>query len=273
MPNSLNYGKPLTNTLFQRPSRITPADLKLLRMGQAPVVFGTTIRDLVELWIYNPDGSIAAHVNIGPTDEVLRQATFVDQTGGYETININLREVVTELDVQPGRYAMVANFFRNEIGSEGGNNLFIADISDDRTELRLEPIEVTDDIINDIFEFIVPSVPKQYAKGLIDQAFAVPIDAPPVDEISSSKVEVEIEAITQGTMDRVGYAQANQEYLNLYATILSRTYVQALDNMASDVFNYNVQQIELESYITTALSAVVYDIVQRGEADPRFLLT
>lgn len=269
MPNSLNYGSPLTNTLLQRPSRITPADIRLLRMGEASVIFGTSDRDVVELWIYNPDGSFAGHVNLGPTDENLRQATFVDQTGAFETVNINLKNVAKALDIQPGRYSMVANFFRNEVGSEKENKLYIADISDDRTELRLVPVEVTPEIVADLFEFIVPSVPKQFAKGLVDQAFGKTVEAPVEDVLTQPDVEAEL---GDSVLTRIQHSESGDAFVILLSTILQRTYLATLNLMAADVRNFSIQQIELETYIQKALHAVIYGIGQSDEYDPRFRL-
>jgi hypothetical protein len=273
MPNSLNYGTPLENTLHQRPDRLQPADLKLIQFNKQQVLFGTTARDVVELWIYNPDGSFAGHVNLGPTDSALHQATLIDQSGPYEILNIDFRDVGNRLDIQPGRYAFVANIFRDEVGSEKGARLYIATISDDRTELRLEPVAIDDAILSDIFEFVVPSVPKLIAKGLIDEVFGLSLNPDNQARLSVGMIEGGLDVMLPGTMDRVERANIRGVLENLVITVLGNTYKGALDLMAADVTNLNVQQIEIENYLGKALDAVIYSMQQSGEIDPRFTFT
>src|SRR5690348_11801545 len=118
MPNQLNYPEPITSTINQRPSRFSDRDVALMKNSTKQILFGTSDNDLVEIWIYNSDGTIAYHANIGPTDTALTATTIVDQTGAHELLNLDFTQIQNDIDIEPGRYVLVGNFFRNEVGSE-----------------------------------------------------------------------------------------------------------------------------------------------------------
>jgi len=268
MPNQLNYPIPLVDNTYQRPSRLTATDLNIIKTQTRQILFGTNDNDVVELWIYNSDGSFAGHLNVGPTDTVLTATSLIDNSGATEILNIDLKEAITRMAIAPGRYVLVGNFFRNEVGSETGYQLYISDISDDRTELQLTPITPTEQTYKDIFEFVTPSVPKQFAKGLIDELFNAAIEAPTSSSLSLERFEAEMP-------DEVGRAQyaGVSELLNIiYQKLVIRSYPLILDLMAQDVFNLNIQRIELETYIGKAYDTVIYNMIQSGEVDPRFVL-
>lgn len=241
-------------------------------MGQKQVLFGITERDVVETWVYNSDGTIAGHLNLFPADTALSLATLVDQTGPYELLNVDLVDAMQRMEIQPGRYAVVMNFFRDEVGSEAGYKLYISDISEDRTELQLYPVQVTGDVIRDLYEFVAPSVPKTFANGLIDQFFNKSQDAQFSERISWERFVAELDAQLDSTQSKVQYAQRENSLWNLYTNIVERAYPLALDNMAADVRNTSVQQIELETYIMSAVDAVIQSMISAGEIDPHFSL-
>lgn len=272
MPNQLNYPDPLRGTFYQRPDRFSQADLELMQVGQKQVLFGITERDVVETWVYNPDGTIAGHVNFFPADPALSLVTLVDQTGPYELLNVDLVAAMQQMAIQPGRYAMVVNFFRDEVGSEAGYKLYISDISEDRTELQLYPVQISGDVIRDLYEFVVPSVPKTFANGLVDQFFGKSQDALFNERISWERFEGELNAQLNMTREKVAYAQREDSLRTIYEKIVERAYPLALDNMASDVRNLNIQQIELETYIMDAVDEVIRSMVSAGEVDPHFAL-
>ena len=293
MPNQLNYPDPLRGTFYQRPDRFSQADLELMQVGQQQVLFGITERDVVETWVYNPDGTIAGHVNFFPADTALSLVTLIDQTGPYELLNVDLVARTAPSDqltgpyellnvdlvaamqrmaIQPGRYAMVVNFFRDEVGSEAGYKLYISDISEDRTELQLYPVQISGDVIRDLYEFVVPSVPKTFANGLVDQFFGQSQDALFNERISWERFEGELNTQLNMTREKVAYAQREDSLRTIYEKIVERAYPLALDNMASDVRNLNIQQIELETYIMDAVDEVIRSMVSAGEVDPHFAL-
>jgi hypothetical protein len=267
MANQLNFPDPITSTVDQRPNRVARIDLNLMRKRNRQVLFGTTVNDKVELWIYQPTGELAAHTNLGPSDEALSLSTVVDNSETVELLNIDLKDVGNRLDLEPGRYVMVANFFRDEVGSEEGYKLYISEISDDRMELRLEPVTFSDQARKDIYEFIAPSVPRTYANALISEIFGQAINQPENETINENNVGQAL-----GVVDRFNYSGTYEIYRNLLITVRERTYRKALDLMAADVFNYYVQSLEIRKYISDALDSVLSAMVAAGEIDPQFEL-
>lgn len=268
MPNQLNYPIQLVDNTYQRPSRLTAADLNIIKTQNRQIIFGTNDNDVVELWIYNSDGSFAGHLNLGPTSTALSLTSLIDNTGATEVMNIDLKAAAQSMSLAPGRYVMVGNFFRNEVGSEESYQLYISDISDDRTELQLTPITPTEQTYQDIFEFVTPSVPKQYAKGLVDELFNKAVEAPTSSSLSLEKLSAEM----PDEVDRMAYAGIGDLFVIIHQKLVTRSYPVILDLMAQDVFNLQVQRIELENYIEKAFTSVIYNMMQSGEIDPRFAL-
>jgi hypothetical protein len=269
MANQLNFPDELTSTVNQRPNRVANVDAALIRHTQKQILFGTSDRDNVELWVYEPTGTLVGHANFSPTDGALTLSTVVDQTGTYELLNIDMVEASKKLGLEPGRYVMSTNFFRDEVGSEEGYKLYISEISNDRTELRLEPVVVDDVSTHDIYEFVTPSVPREYAQGLMAEVLGQAIQAPPQDVVTEDKVSA---VIGDETMARIEYSGTFDVYQKLLQTVLQRTYSRALDLMALDVFNYYVQSLEIETYVTRALDDTLISMINAGEIDPQFFL-
>lgn len=265
MPNQLNFPDKLQTTPLQRPTRMSGKDLKLIRNQNRQIIFGTTDRDVVELWVYNPNGTFAGHLNLGPTDQALTLTTLIDNTGPYELLNLDMTRITQKIGLAPGRYAMVANFFRNEVGSEEGYKLYISDISADRTEVQLYPIEPTAEVIRDIYEFVAPSVPKQFAKGLIDQFFGESLDALETEIVNVNKLNGQLNGLIQGTVQRLQNGGLYEIYTQIVDDLLTRTYAQTIRLLAEDVRNYNIQQIEIERYIMDAFDLVIQQMQQSGQ--------
>jgi hypothetical protein len=269
MPNQLNFPIPLTGTVYQRPNRFRKVDLDLLEEGKKPILFGTSRNDTAELWVYTSNGSIAGHITLKYNDASMTTATVIDSAGAGEVLNVDMKDVLGRMGVQPGRYALVMNFFRNEVGSEGGYKLFISEISEDRTSVLLRPVHITPDALDDIYSFVVPSVPKQFAKGLADQLFGE-IAAGTEHNIDAGDILEELNTIMENSQQRIEYAETKDVFNQLMAQILHRTYLSALDNMAADFKNDEIQYIEFEAYVEKALDSVIYSMRQSGEIDLRF---
>jgi hypothetical protein len=269
MPNQLNYPNKV-NTNFQRPSRIRANDIKLIAEGNEQILYGTRDKDNVEIWAYNPNGTFAGHALLRPIDPALTLTTVVDNSGPNEVMNVDMRTVAVEMGLPPGRYAVVMNFLRDEVGSEDGYKLYISKISRDRTEVRLKLVDKTEAALLDIYEFIVPSAPKRFAQAVIDQAFGVSLDAGDDEKIRHDTTMGLMNQLTPKTWDRVQYADANSAYLSLFETVRIRARNLVLDRMAADVFNFSIQEVELLSYVQKAINDVIYDMKQKGEIDPRF---
>lgn len=270
MPNQLNYPAPIETTEFQRPIRITESDAELLGFQKQQILFGTTVRDVVELWIYNPDGTFAGHMNLNYADPAVTVASIIGQNGATEVLNVDMRDVGNRMEIQPGRYAMVLNFLRNEVGSEEGYKLFISEISPSRTELKLIPITFNIQTRQDIFEFLVPSVPRVYAKAILDASFGKAIESPVSAQLDSQKVAVELNNLEDNTYDRIVQGGMLTIYNNMIAKIKTEAYPLALAALVADATNAQVQAVELEAYVEKAFETVIYGMKQRGEFDPRF---
>lgn len=271
MPNQLNFPDQIpVPYINERPERISQTDRSLSRVGTKQIVFGTTERDHAELWVYDTNGAIAGHINLFPTDDALSLTTLVDNTGAYEMLNIDMGKAVRLMTIESGRYGFVANFFRDEVGSEIGDKLYISDISDDRTELRLYPKRINDRILREIYEWVVPSVPKLEAQGLIDQTFARSVDFTDEEALNPNKVTADLDRIINGTSARIQYAQAERNYEDMVIKVIELAGNRALIKMANDTANRNIQEADLQNYIREATGEVIRELRDRGEIDPRF---
>lgn len=274
MPNQLNFPDQLPQKLIiERPSRLARVDTKQFQTGVKQVVFGITERDVVELWAYFPDGRLAGHVTLPVYDQAIRLSTAMDNTGAYEFLNIDFGEVVRRMSLEQGRYGLVVNIFRNEVGSELGEKLTVETISEDRTEVRLVAARPTDNIMRELYEFTVPSVPKIVAQGLVDQTFGKSLDALPDEQLDSDKVLRDVDIFINGTSARIDYADAEFAYELMTTAVLDRAYPIVLNKMAADRQNLNIQEADLERYMSEAIQEVVRDMRDRGEIDNRFEVT
>jgi hypothetical protein len=271
MPNQLNYPDPLPDELVNtRPLRLAQVDVNLFDAGVKEVLFGITPQDVVEVWMYYPDGALAGGITLDVTDTALKLSTIVDNTGAYEFLNIDFGDIARRLEIEQGRYSAVINIFRNEIGSETTDKLYIETISSDRTELRLYPSTVSNTILNQIYEFIEPSVPKIIAQGLISQVFGKNIDVVDAEKTDPIKVKNKLDLFIEDTTNRLVYSDSLNSYQQLVNTVIERAYQKTLDNMSLDVQNRNIQAYDLEQYITSAIQSTVAQMKQNNEIDNRF---
>jgi hypothetical protein len=276
MPNQANFPQELNGSFFQRPERISLKDLALIKHSKQQILFGTTNRDNVELYVYNPDGSFAGHEIVYATDTALTLTTLIDNTGPYEVMNVDMKDLCNRLDIPPGRYAMVCNFFRDEVGSENGYKLYISQISDDRTELALTPVDVTSGSLKDLYEWVTPSVPREFAALLVEQLFSVDVNTQPNSasfEITPDKVVADMEKYNVDTIERLNYSGTRTLFDQTVNLLVRETINVTINLMAADVFNLNVQKIEIVNYINTGLIQALHTFVQQNKFDPRFLNT
>lgn len=271
MPNQLNFPDPIpVPYIAERPERLSKTDRNLSQVGNKQIVFGTTEKDHAELWVYDSNGSIAGHVNLFATDDALSLTTLVDNTGAYELLNIDMGKAVRLMSIESGRYGFVANYFRDEVGSEVGEHLYIADISNDRTELRLYPKRINDVILREIYEWVVPSVPKLEAQGLIDQTFARSVDFTDQDALNPTKISYDLDVLINGTSSRIQYANAELSFQQMSAKIINLAGDRALIKMAADTTNRYIQEADLQNYIREATGEIIRELRDRGEVDSRF---
>lgn len=272
MANQSNYPDKINSLIDLRPSRLTSQDFNFLSNGKKSILFGTHPKDKIELWLYNPDGTFSTHANIPLSNDSLGLSTIVDNTGAFEFLDMNLQKIANLIGIEPGRYSLVANFIRDEIGSEETYQLSIQEISDDRTELKVTSTIVNESVQKDICEFITPSVPKVFAQALVDQTFGVASQQTTLpDELLTVDVIVsEIHSLISQFIQRSNYANADVDLQNMLTTVITRTRTEVINNIVKDIDNLQVQQTELIQYVIDSLVKVIYDMKQKNEIDNRF---
>jgi hypothetical protein len=269
MPNQLNYQDRITTNPTQRPSRVTQLDRNLIDTQTKQILFGTTDKDNIELWIYYPDGNLAGHVRLEPSDPALSLVTLVDNTGPYEVLNLDLHDISNRLFLDPGRYIMVSNFFRDEVGSENRYKLYIDEISQDRTEVRLRPVKPNSTTDTDIYEFITPSTTRLGANAIIDEVLGQSTGERTQDEfVSIERFVSKNEEYIPNTLHKLLHSNAIYDLFDMHVKIMQRVHKYALDYMDNDSRNYAIQQQELENYLETALHVVIQEMIDRGEISP-----
>jgi len=276
MPNPLNFGSDIVSLTAERMFRPSPADEAIMMTGEKTNVFGTNMDDNVELWFYNPDGTYAGNLRLSPQDDSLSLSTVLDSTGAYEILNLDMTKVISAARLPPGRYSMAVYFYRDEVGSLNGERLLINAISNSRTEVRLTPAQPSSTLLSDVYEFVVPSVPKLYAKALLDEIFAKSLNFAPDWTESLNALEIGNALNTEGlpnTTTKIARAQAVDSYTALIDIVRDRTYTLALQNLTDYVqLDSNIQYAELETIVKQSLRAVLNDMVSKKEIDPRFTL-
>jgi len=271
MPNQLNYADPIAIPYIgERPDRITQVEKGFVSNGYKQILFGTSPKDIIEIWVYNSNGELTAHSNIETTSDILSLTTLIDNVGSFEFLNFDMGKLIRSLSVGSGRFGVVFNFFRNEVGSENEDHLYVAEISDDRAEVKLRIKELTSSVLTDLAEWVIPSVPKLEAQGLIDQVFRKSVDFTEQESVSPIKILGDADLILSNTSARIQYANALETFESMIFTIMDRVSQASLDKMAEDINNLNVQDEDLIKYISEAIEEVVTEMILRNEIDSRF---
>lgn len=276
MANPNNYPVTLVPPILNfRPDRFESSDLKLIASGTYQVEFGTNINDHAEIWVYDTNGDIAGHTTLYASNTNLKLYTIVDNTGAYETINIDMATVLQELILDAGKYSLTVNIFRNEVGKEDGYQLAVTDISNDRTELRLTLTDANDSSIHDLYEWIVPSVPPIFAQALIDQTLGFASDVNIDEVITAHSLAAKLESINAGTLQRMSNANVTDAYLATTKKIINDVHTSALGMMASEVAggNINIQEDDLKRFVSQATQVVLKDIIDKQLYDPHFVIS
>lgn len=261
--------------ITSRPDRIEINDLYLIVQDTAKsVVFGTTNNDIIELHLYDLNNNYLQTQYIYPTDPSLSITKVVDEINSTEVdfLNIDLQSAFISMGILPGRYLTTFNFFRNEVGSDFGERLYISDISPSRTEVKLEAIQITNTILQQLYEFIAPSVPRIVAQGLVDQLFSQSLNYTVDESIQSDKVNNELVANYTDTENRLTYAGLNDifsQFVDLSMKIIDK---KILDDMAQNPLDYRIQQPEIESFIYDGIGEALIQMQQQGLLDNRLEL-
>lgn len=271
MPNQLNFPELITTVSYQRPSRIDNVDLEYIQDSESQVIFGTTRNDTVEVWAYNPDGSIVGGVTIGVDDPALELNTIVDTSGTREVLNVDFKSIAYRMGLSPGRYAVVLNFFRNEIGSKDGYKLYVSDVSTDRTEVKLRLVDEVDGSKKDIWEFITPSVSRRYVKGLIDQVFGSLVSGDNQDDDVFSHLMGKLNGEI-GLSSKLIYSNSNNSFSQLFKDVMGRSHKKVIDKIAENGNDYYYQYDELVSLVSESISEAIREKTLEGSVDPRFVI-
>lgn len=268
MPNSENFPNYISVPIDQRPSRLNSSDTDIFQISSKQILFGTNDRDVVELWFYNPNGSFAAHITLNVHDEGLGLNTIVDNTGAFEFVNLDMTSILNRVGLEQGRYQMVANFFRSEVGTEIGNKLRIVDISPDRTEIKLQPIQTDDSILSDMYEFTVPSVPKNESQGLISFVFGKTANTS--HSLTVDMILSEMDRLQPDTSARINNTNSKAVYAAMISGMIEQIYSLVLDNIYADKQNLNIQEYDLQTYIRQAVLDVIKRYKESKAVDPKF---
>jgi hypothetical protein len=271
MPNLLNFPDRLPDKLVEeRPSRISKSETSEFQTGNKQILFGTTPWDVLEIWIYFPDGRIAGHTTLSVTDPAIKLSTSIDNSGAAEFLNVDFGDILRRLNIEQGRYGLVINIFRNEIGSAENKPLTIETISSDRTELRLSARIPDEKTLREIYEFVVPSVPKISAQGLIDQTFGVSLDVQENERISEKLVLMYLNEIFADTEQRITLSNSSSSYKKIIDYLLKEVRSAIIQKIVDDRYNRNIQERDLIIYLNFALDEAITRLKESGEIDNRF---
>lgn len=257
--NQLNYVEQITSLVEYRPERPSRADINLTSLGTEYGIFGTRDTDHLEMWVYNYDGSFAGHLNVPPTDESISYAVMNE----IPSLFIDLDVLFVRMGINPGKYTITLNFFRNEVGSETGYKLFISQMSPDRTELQLKLADISEAALNDLYEFVVPSVPKSRAAEILEEVFA---------SIDHTKLYSLLKEQNPNIIGAISYADMMNQMTNIFEVIRERTHPRIIEYMNADTTNFAIQDADMRQYVRLALRDVISDINDRRELDSRIVL-
>ena len=276
MANQENYQEPLPTTNRARPSRLTDKDNALVSNGNKPAIFGETVNDVVEIYLYDDSGNVVTHLNLRPTAKEVTLTKRVSELASNDFLNLDLASAFQSASVLPGRYSMTVNFFRDEVGSEDTYKMYIADISPSRTELRLVPTDVTAPILKDIYEFTDPSISPSYAQALTDQIFGKSLNFTDAETITLTDIEAQLNFLDSGslnsTITRLNLSNTSQAFYSLITTVTENVRNRVLDIIEENSSDREIQNAEYQAYLAQAINDVLTDMQNKGQIDPHFKL-
>ena len=272
MANQANYVEQITTLINNRPFRPSSEHHIRLNSGDKNVFFGTHPEDNIELWVYTARGRVAGYQILPITDPNINLYTIADGPRAGEYISLRLDNIFQNMGLPSGRYSIVANIFRNEIGSMFGDRMVIDKISPTRTEVRLRPEDRTEKILEQIYEFTTPSVPRVKAQALLDQVFGKELESGGQARVNTVVIRNELDNMAQGTDQRLVVSGAVDALSPILEKIKQKTYTKALELLREDIYNYQVQEEEFLEYIRKALSEVLSTMEELNEIDPRLEL-
>lgn len=271
MANQANFSDKIQILINYRPDRPSKIDIDLTSNGKLTYNFGENPNDYLEIWIYNFNGSFAGHLNVKYGDKAIIPSILNQQGQGFFYVNIDMDDLMNRMGISPGQYSVVINFFRDEIGSENGYKTYISDISPDRKELKLSVLDRTNEITNDLYEFLTPSVPKRIANELLDITLSPTSQANSQEKITIDKIVSEIESLIPGINQSLQYAGLTIKYQQAIDLIKRRLLPLAKQKMEDDVNNRAIQQNDLKYYLNDSLTEILNSLNQTHEIDTRII--
>jgi len=290
MPNQENFPDSLNIIEDKRPSRVSDTDNTLIQV-QSPdgdfirtnMVFGQTLRDVIEFYVYDSSNEIIAHANIRANDPALRLISFTSgqpvgegQDNTPDFLQIDLVSILNRLEIPIGRYSIAVNFLRDEVGREADANetkLYITEISPSRTELKIQPVLMNDDLTEEIREFMDPSVPRFVAQAIIDQTFGIALDieSPNIQTITLNGF-VNFLRSNSSVIDRLDYANLEGAFYDRFEESLALIRDRTLDLIAQAPSDLQMQNYELQTLVNRATREILVEMVSAELFDPRIQL-
>jgi len=129
---------------IQQVSRYNEEDTRLLTASTLVEDFGQ-INDYIEYFIYDISGNLL-RINYNYKDFKSPNTSFVTPTGSLPIIEIDPVKDLQNLGYTSGEFSVQYNFFNNKI-SNSNSELFLKEISADRTELRIGSTILTNEQI------------------------------------------------------------------------------------------------------------------------------
>ena len=129
---------------IQQVSRYNEEDTRLLTASTLVEDFGQT-NDYIEYFIYDISGNLL-RTNYNYKDFKSPNTSFVTPTGSLPIIEIDPVKDLQNLGYTSGEFSVQYNFFNNKV-SNSNSELFLKEISADRTELRIGSTILTNEQI------------------------------------------------------------------------------------------------------------------------------
>jgi len=131
----------------QEISRYNTDDIRLLTSENIQEDFGKQ-NDYIEYFIYDAGGNLL-NINYNYKDFKAPSTSFITHEGNLPIIEIDPVNDLQNLGYSSGEFKVQYNFFHNQI-SNSNAELFLKEISADRTELRIASTILTDDQIETV---------------------------------------------------------------------------------------------------------------------------
>ena len=273
MPHQPNYVQVLpTKPQSFSVSRIaeSEADRDIL-VGRLPGEFGFDVDDNIELHFYDSQNTLVNSTIVPISTGIVSSRTVILSEGQKEEkLVVDMSRVQKELGLflPAGTYTLVINLFSDEIGSYGNRKLFIEEISDSRTELRLSFNVAYSDVENqELYEFIDPSLPRVLAGGVVgsimgiteDNLITNPTDTGIQSEQFISDVNTQLENLIPTISAQLYNIEPNlQDELNTTISIASGAIYDAFVSLLATTKDSNkfdrLQKEELDILIEEALT-------------------